>query len=160
MFFLTFFCFFFGCFRWRFVATLLEIRRWLFHKKGRKCKKSVHVFQRFSIFKAIWRSRNLECVYTFSTKAVLQPPCWRYGGGFSTKKIDNQKIGDTFVFLYLKPFGTHATSNFSIYRYIYFSHSVGDMEVALLQKSGNLEFCYSYVFIYIYIYIYTNSRVQ
>ena len=71
------FLFFLGCFRSRFTATLLEIRRWLFYKKDRKCKKSVHLFQRFSIFEAVWRSRNLERVYILSTKAVLQPPCRR-----------------------------------------------------------------------------------
>ena len=73
--------FFFGCFGSRFTATLLEIRRWLFHKKDKKCKKSVHLFQHFSIFVAVWHSWNLERMYIFSTKAVLQPPCWRYRGG-------------------------------------------------------------------------------
>ena len=81
-------------------------------QKDRKCKKSVHMFQRFSIFKAVWRSRNLEHVYIFSTKAVLRPPCRRCGESV-TKKIDNLKILDMccFVFRYSKPFGAHATSN-------------------------------------------------
>ena len=75
----------------------------------------------FSIFEAVWRSRNLERVYIFSTKAILQPPCRRYGGDPVTKKIDNPKILDTYfsVFRYLKPFGAHATSNVFIQVYIY-----------------------------------------
>ena len=50
----------------------------------------------FSIFEAVWRSRNLERVYIFSTKAILRPPCRRYGGDPVTKKIDNPKILDTY----------------------------------------------------------------
>ena len=76
-----------------------------------------HMLQHFSIFKAVWRSHNLERVYIFSTKAVLRPPCRRYRGGSSTKKIDNPKILDMcfFVFRYLKPFDAHTTSNVCIY---------------------------------------------
>ena len=37
-------------------------------------------------FEAVWRSRNLECLYTFLTKAVLLPPCWCYGGGSFMQK--------------------------------------------------------------------------
>ena len=59
--------------------------------------------------------------YTSIIRANLRPPCRRYRGGSSTKKIDNPKILDTwfFVFQYLQPFGSHATSNFSKYSYIY-----------------------------------------
>ena len=54
-------------------------------------------------------------------RANLRPPCRRYRGGSSTKKIDNAKIFDSwfFVFRYFQPFDSHATSNFSKYRYIY-----------------------------------------
>ena len=55
-----------------------------------------------------------------------------------TKKIDNQKILDTYfsVFRYLKPFGAHATSNVCIYyqKKLFYGHPVGDTEVASLQK--------------------------
>ena len=123
----------------------------------------------FSIFQAVWCSHNLERLYIFLTKAVLQSPCWRYGRGSFTKKINNPNIGNTcflvcnilrtsiyigiyiynnshnmatpleiqrwvffkkdenpklgytcfFVLPYFEPFSTHATLNFSIYRYIY-----------------------------------------
>ena len=83
-------------------------------------------FQRFSIFEAVWRSRNLECLYIgiyiyIIIRANSRLPCRRYRDGSSTKKIDIPKILDTwfFVFRYFQPFGYHATSNFSIYRYIY-----------------------------------------
>ena len=97
--------YFSGCFGSRFMATPLEIARWVILQKI--------CFFCFLILQAVWRSRNLECVYIFSTKAVLRPLCRRYRGGFSTKKIDNQKILDSYfsVFRYLKPFGAHATSN-------------------------------------------------
>ena len=115
-FFLTFFDFFW-VFGITFTATLLEIAQKVCYKKGRKCKKSVHMFQRFSIFEAVWHSRNLKRVYIFSTKAVLRPPCWRYRGGSFTKKIENPKIASTcfFVLPYFEPIGSHATSNFYIY---------------------------------------------
>ena len=40
--------------------------------------------------------------------------------GLSYKKIENPKIGYIcfFVSPYFEPFGSHATSNFSIYRYV------------------------------------------
>ena len=67
---------------------------------------------------------------------VLQPPCWRYGGGSFTKKIGNFKNQFTCfsVFPYSKPFGAHATSNACIYfqQKLFYRHRVGDTEVALL----------------------------
>ena len=54
------------------------------------------------------------------------------------KKIENPKIGDTwlFVFPYSKPFGAHATSN--AYKYffkkLFYGHPVGAMEVTLTCK--------------------------
>ena len=48
------------------------------------------VFQYFQI--SVWRSRNLERRYIFLIKAVLQPPCRRYGGDSFTKKMGNAKI--------------------------------------------------------------------
>ena len=91
---------------------------------GYRCSESLllHILY----LEAVWRSRNLERffidVYIYIIiRADLRPPCRRYRGGSSTKKIDNPKILDTwfFVFQYLQPFGSHATSNFSKYRYIY-----------------------------------------
>merc|ERR1711994_713250 len=81
--FFSLFLFFFGCFRARFAATLLEIARQVCYKKDRESKNIGHVDFCFSIFQAVWRSRNLERVYILSKKAVLQPPCRRYRGGFS-----------------------------------------------------------------------------
>ena len=75
--FFSLFLFFFGCFRARFAATLLEIARQVCYKKDRESKNIGHVVFCFSIFQAVWRSRNLERVYIFSTKAVLRPPCRR-----------------------------------------------------------------------------------
>ena len=70
-----------------------------------------HATSNFSLYRYIY-------IYI---RANLRPPCRRYKGSSSTKKIDNPKILDMwfFVFRYFQPFGSHATSNFYIYRYIY-----------------------------------------
>ena len=47
----------------QFTATLQEIQRWLFYKKDRYSKNIGHVVFCFSIFSAVWLSRNLELFY-------------------------------------------------------------------------------------------------
>ena len=61
--------------------------------------------------------------------------------GFSRKKIENQKIGYTCLFVKqnYEWFSTHTTSNFSICRYIYiitsfYGHPVEAMVVGLSRK--------------------------
>ena len=52
---------------------------------------------------------------------ILQPPCWRYGGGSLTQK-DRESKNRVYMFCvlqYFEPISTHATSSFSLYRYIY-----------------------------------------
>ena len=51
------------------------------------------MFQLFLIFEAVWRSRNLKHLYIFLKKAILQPPCWCYGGDSfrSTGRHDSVK---------------------------------------------------------------------
>ena len=121
----------------------------------------------FSIFEAVWRSHNFECLYTgiYIIRANLRPPRRRYRGGSSTKKIDNPKTLDTwfFVFRYFQPFSSHATSNFSKYRYIYIITVIlqptnwrqgGGCSTKIRQPRTLL-----YI-IYIYIYILVVPRVQ
>ena len=87
---------------------------------GYRCSESLllHILY----LEAVWRSRNLERLYKdiylyiyIVIRANLRPPCWRY------RDIENTKKGNTcFLALqYFQPFGSHATSNFSICRYIY-----------------------------------------
>ena len=95
-------------------------------------------------------------------RANLRLPCRRYRGGSSTKKIDNPKILDMwfFVFRYFQPFRSHATSNFSIQRYIYIITVIlrpncrrqgGDSSTKIIQLR---------TLSYISTYIYTNSAIQ
>ena len=96
-----------------------------FMQKDSKSKNSIPMFFCFGIFWAIRFSRNLKLLYIYGIyiyiTVILRPPCWRYRGGSSTKKIDNPKIGYTcfFVLPYFQQFGSVATSNFTIYWYIY-----------------------------------------
>ena len=139
----------------------------------------------FSIFSAVWRSHNLECLYIgiyiyIYIRAKLRPPCRRYRGGSSTKKIDNPKILDTwFFFQYFQLFGSHATSNVYIQVYIYIITVIlwpncrrqgGDSSTKIIQLSNSIIYKYIYIYLqchsiitqpqaslYISIYIYTNS---
>ena len=95
-------------------------------QKRQEIQKISSPISAFSIFEAVWRSRDFERLYIdifiyIIIRANFRPPCRRYRGGSSTKKIDNTKIEYMcfFVFRYLKPFSAHATLNISLYRYIY-----------------------------------------
>merc|ERR1712212_1327183 len=39
-------------------------------------------------------------IYMYMITVILKPPCWRYGGGSYTKKIENLKIGYTWFLFY------------------------------------------------------------
>ena len=84
--FLLIFFVFFGLFQIMFYGHHVGDMEVALSQKDRKFRKSVHMFFCFSIFKAIWCSRNLEHLYLILTKAVLWPPCWRYRGGSFTQK--------------------------------------------------------------------------
>ena len=57
-------------------------------------------------------------IYIYITAVILQPPCWRYGGDSSTKKIENPKI---FYFYMGRIFYlcTHRTSSLTMHKCIY-----------------------------------------
>merc|ERR1712240_300773 len=73
----------------------------------------------FSIFEAVWRSRNLERVYIFSTKAILRPPCRRYGGDPVTKKIIKKYWTAISAFFDIRSRLALTQPRMFIYRYIY-----------------------------------------
>ena len=60
-----------------------------------------------------------------------------------------------YIYILTVPFSNHSTLNFSICRYMY-----GDTEVALLQKSCNIEFRYIYVYINILTVPFSNHATS
>ena len=58
-----------------------------------------------------------------------------------------------FVLPYFEPFSSHATSNVCIYfqQKLFYSHSVGDTDVALSQKRWEIQKISSHVFLFFHI---------
>merc|ERR1711872_742738 len=111
--FFTFFCFFWGV-----LDHVLRppCRRYGGDSFTKKVGNAKNQFTYFSVFRYSKpfgpHATSKVCIY-FRQKPIYGHPVGDRAECLLQKKKDNQKILDTYfsVFRYLKPFGTHATSN-------------------------------------------------